>query len=151
MSIQRGINTTCHVCFEDWEGLGPIYMSDLNNLRKCITSTVYNYVIKKRGELASKSPPLTGKASGSAFILPVQVKFGIDWNAATKKKMEDQISSFNVLRRRKTKNGMTIRILSSKVVGKQRNEDRRLELHFQCSKKTENENWISNSVCRWRG
>ena len=39
-------------------------MSDLNNLKKCITSTVYNYVINKIGELASKSPWLTGKASG---------------------------------------------------------------------------------------
>ena len=41
-------------------------MSDLNNLRKFITGgTNYNaYVIKKIVELASKSPWLTGKASG---------------------------------------------------------------------------------------
>ena len=37
-------------------------MSDLNNLRKSITTTVY--VIKKIVELASKSPWLNGKASG---------------------------------------------------------------------------------------
>ena len=37
-------------------------MSDLNNLRKCITTTVY--VIEKIVELASKSPWLNGKASG---------------------------------------------------------------------------------------
>ena len=39
-----------------------ISMSDLNNLRKFITTTVY--VIKKIVELASKSPWLNGKASG---------------------------------------------------------------------------------------
>ena len=37
-------------------------MSDLNNLRKFITTTVY--VIKKIVQLASKSPRLNGKASG---------------------------------------------------------------------------------------
>ena len=37
-------------------------MSDLNNLRKFITTTVY--VIKKIVELASKSPWLNGKVSG---------------------------------------------------------------------------------------
>ena len=37
-------------------------MSDLNNLRKFITTTVY--VIKQIVELASKSPWLNGKASG---------------------------------------------------------------------------------------
>ena len=36
-------------------------MSDLNNLKKFITTTVY--VIKKIVELASKSPWLNGKAS----------------------------------------------------------------------------------------
>ena len=39
-------------------------MSDLNNLRKFITTTMYNYVIKEIVELASKSPWVTGKASG---------------------------------------------------------------------------------------
>ena len=39
-----------------------ISMSDLNNLRKFITTTVY--VIKKIVELASKSPWLNSKASG---------------------------------------------------------------------------------------
>ena len=39
-----------------------INMSDLNNLRKFITTTVY--VIKKIVQLASKSPRLNGKASG---------------------------------------------------------------------------------------
>ena len=39
-----------------------ISMSDMNNLRKFITSTVY--VIKKIVELVSKSPWLNGKASG---------------------------------------------------------------------------------------
>ena len=39
-----------------------ISMSDLNNLRKFITTTVY--VIKKIVELSSKSPWLNGKASG---------------------------------------------------------------------------------------
>ena len=39
-----------------------ISMSDMNNLGKFITSTVY--VIKKIVELASKSPWLNGKASG---------------------------------------------------------------------------------------
>ena len=38
-----------------------ISISDLNNLRKFITTTVY--VIKKIVELASKSPWLTGNAS----------------------------------------------------------------------------------------
>jgi len=37
---------------------------DLNNLRKCIATTVCAYVIKKIGELASKSPWLSGKESG---------------------------------------------------------------------------------------
>ena len=37
-------------------------MSDLNNLRKFVTSTVN--VIEKIVELASKSPWLNGKASG---------------------------------------------------------------------------------------
>ena len=37
-------------------------MSDLNNFRKFITTTVY--VIKKIVELASKSPWLNGKESG---------------------------------------------------------------------------------------
>ena len=42
-----------------------ISMSDLNNLRKLITTTMYTvYVIKKIVELASKSAWLTGKASG---------------------------------------------------------------------------------------
>ena len=41
-----------------------ISMSDLNNLRKFITTTMYNYVIKEIVELASKSPWVTGKASG---------------------------------------------------------------------------------------
>ena len=36
---------------------------------------------------------------------------------------------------------MTFRILLSKVVGKQK-ENRRLKFHFQCSRKTENENGI---------
>ena len=40
-----------------------ISMSDLNNLRKFITTTMYNYVIKKIVELASKSAWLSGKAS----------------------------------------------------------------------------------------
>ena len=39
-----------------------ISMSDMNNLRKFITSTVY--VIKKIVELASKFPWLNGEASG---------------------------------------------------------------------------------------
>ena len=39
-----------------------ISMSDLNNLRKFITTTVY--IIKEIVELASKSPWLNGKASG---------------------------------------------------------------------------------------
>ena len=39
-----------------------ISMSDLSNLRKFITTTVY--VIRKIVELASKSPWLNGKASG---------------------------------------------------------------------------------------
>ena len=39
-----------------------VSMSDMNNLRKFITSAVY--VIKKIVELASKSPWLNGKASG---------------------------------------------------------------------------------------
>ena len=39
-----------------------ISMSDLNNLRKFITTTVY--VIKIIMELAPKSPWLTGKATG---------------------------------------------------------------------------------------
>ena len=39
-----------------------ISMSDMNNLGKFITSTVY--VIKKIVKLASKSPWLNGKASG---------------------------------------------------------------------------------------
>ena len=42
--------------------LSFISMSDLNNLRKFITTTVY--VIKKIVQLASKSPWLNGKASG---------------------------------------------------------------------------------------
>ena len=42
-----------------------ISMSDLNNLRKFITTTVY--VIKKIVELACKSPWLNGKASGHEF------------------------------------------------------------------------------------
>ena len=37
-----------------------VSMSDLSNLRKCITATVY--VIKKTVELASQSPWLNGKA-----------------------------------------------------------------------------------------
>ena len=41
-----------------------MFLSDLNNLRKCITTIVYNYVIKKIGELASRSSWLSGKASG---------------------------------------------------------------------------------------
>ena len=41
LSIQCGINTTCHVCFQDWEELGPTYIYDLNNLRKFITTTMY--------------------------------------------------------------------------------------------------------------
>ena len=52
-----------------------MYVSDLNNLRKCIATTVYMsdlnymyhycvYVIKKIGELASRSSWLSGKASG---------------------------------------------------------------------------------------
>ena len=41
-----------------------ISMSDLNNLRKLIATTMYMIVIKKIVELASKSAWLTGKASG---------------------------------------------------------------------------------------
>ena len=43
-----------------------ISMSDMNNLRKFVTSIVY--VIKKTVELASKSPWLNGKASGHVSI-----------------------------------------------------------------------------------
>ena len=39
-------------------------MSDSNNLRKCITTTMHVYVIKKVVELASKPAWLNGKASG---------------------------------------------------------------------------------------
>ena len=83
----------------------------------------------------------------SAFIFPVQVKYGRDRNAETKTKIEGQLSSFNILRKRKTKNGNDYQNSLSKVVGK-KNENRRLEFHFQCSRKTENENGISNSFFR---
>ena len=50
------------MCNNGWTIFSFISMSDMNNLRKFITSTVY--VITKTVELASKSQWLNGKASG---------------------------------------------------------------------------------------
>ena len=62
---------------------------------------------------------LTGRAV-PLFFSPVLVKYGRDRNAETKTKIEGQMSSFNILRKRQTKNGNDYQNSLSKVVGKQK-------------------------------
>ena len=60
-----------------------------------------------------------------------------------------QIPFFNILKNETRKKEITIRILLSKVVVKQKTKTE-VGIHFQCSGKTENENGISNSFFRSR-
>ena len=63
-----------------------------------------------------------------------------------KTKIEDQISFFNILRKRKTKNGNHCYNSVVQSCGKAKKENRWLEFHFQCSRKTESQIPFSNNV-----